>query len=130
LGAAPLDSHPVETSYLRTLYLRGALSLVTLLAIITLTLFQGYRRYRIASGNAQRRGLLLATFLGVAGFAFASLFIPYFETFPSNFYFWFLVAIIWCEPMSDKEVSALHAVGVGQQLASARAQKMAPRLGG
>jgi hypothetical protein len=120
----------VETSYLRILYLRGALSLVTLLAIIALTLSQGYRRYRIASGNPQRRGLFLATFLGVAGFVFASIFIPYYETFPSNFYFWFLVAIIWCEPMSEKEVSALHAVSLGQQLASARAQKMAPRLGG
>jgi O-antigen ligase len=130
LKSARPDSIPIETSYLRTLYLRGALSLVTLLAIITLTLFQGYRRYRAASGNPQMRGLFLATFLGVAGFSFASLFIPYFEMFPSNFYFWFLVAIIWCEPMSDKEVSVLHAVRLGQQLASARAQKLAPRLGG
>jgi hypothetical protein len=104
-----------ETYYLRTLYLRGAVSLVTLLSIIALTLFQGYHRYRLAYGNPQRRGLFLAAFLGVAGFAFASLFIPYFETFPSNFYFWFLVAIIWCEPMSEKEVSALHAVRPGRQ---------------
>ncbi|MGO8736802.1 MAG: O-antigen ligase family protein [Terriglobia bacterium] len=104
-----------ETYYLRTLYLRGAVSLVTLLSIIALTLFQGYHRYRLAYGNPQRRGLFLAVFLGVGGFTFASLFIPYFETFPSNFYFWFLVAIIWCEPMSEKELSALHAVRPGRQ---------------
>ena len=104
-----------ETYYLRTLYLRGAVSLVTLLSIIALTFFQGYHRYRLAYGNPQRRGLFLAVFLGVGGFAFASLFIPYFEIFPSNFYFWFLVAIIWCEPMSEKELSALHAVRLGRQ---------------
>jgi hypothetical protein len=92
-------------------------SLVTLLSIIALTLSQGYHRYCLAYGNPQRRGLFLAVFLGVAGFAFASLFIPYFETFPSNFYFWFLVAIIWCEPMSDKETRASHAVRPRQQLA-------------
>ena len=92
----------LETYYLRTLYLRGAVSLVTLLAIIGLTLLQGYHRYRAAYGNPQRRGLFLASFLGVAGFAFASMFVPYFDTFPSNFYFWFLVAIVWCEPMSEK----------------------------
>jgi hypothetical protein len=118
----------LETYYLRTLYLRGALSLVTLLGIIGLTLFQGYRRYRLAYGDPQRRGLFLATFLGVAGFAFASLFIPYFETFPSNFYIWFLVAIIWCEPMTEKEISALRAVRLGQRLASARAQNSIPRF--
>jgi hypothetical protein len=106
-----------ETYYIRTLYLRGAVSLVTLLSIIALTLSQGYHRYCLAYGNPQRRGLFLAVFLGVAGFAFASLFIPYFETFPSNFYFWFLVAIIWCEPMSDKETRASHAVRPRQQLA-------------
>jgi hypothetical protein len=120
----------VETYYLKTLYLRGALSLVTLLWIIALTLFQGHRRYSAAYGNPQRRGLFLAAFLGVAGFAFASLFIPYFETFPSNFYFWFLVAIIWCEPISEKEVSALHAQAarLHQQRAGGRAQKLLPRL--
>ena len=120
----------VETYYLRTLYLRGALSLVTLLSIIALTLSEGHRRYRAAYGNPQRRGLFLAVFLGVVGFAFASLFIPYFETFPSNFYFWFLVAIIWCEPMSEKEVSALRAPAARplQQLAGGRAQNFVPRL--
>jgi hypothetical protein len=124
------DLLSAETYYLRALYLRGALSLVTLLWIIALTLFQGYRRYRLAYGNPQRRGLFLAVFLGIAGFAFASLFIPYFEMFPSNFYFWFLVAIIWCEPMSEKEVSALHAQAARphQQLAGGRAQKLLPRL--
>ena len=120
----------IETYYLRTLYLRGGLSLVTLLSIIALTLFQGYNRYRLAYGNPQRRGLFLAVFLGVAGFAFASLFVPYFESFPSNFYFWFLAAIIWCEPMSDKEVSALRgqAARPHQQLAGGRAQNFVPRL--
>lgn len=120
----------IETYYLRTLYFRGALTLVTLLSIIALTLFQGHRRYRLAYGNPQRRGLFLAVFLGVAGFAFASLFIPYFETFPSNFYFWFLAAIIWCEPMSEKEVSALRgpAARPRQQPAGGRAQNFVPRL--
>jgi hypothetical protein len=87
-----------ETYYLRTLYLRGTFSLVTLLSIIALSVLEGYRRYRTASGNPQRRGLFLAALIGVAAFAFGSLFIPYFDMFPSNFYFWFLVAIIWCEP--------------------------------
>jgi hypothetical protein len=123
------DLLDAETYYLRTLYLRGAVSLVTLLCIIALTLFQGYQRYRLAYGNPQRRGLFLAVFLGVAGFAFASLFIPYFETFPSNFYFWFLVAIIWCEPMSEKEARASHAVLPHQQLARRKgAQAVASAL--
>ena len=38
----------------------------------------------------------------VVAFAFASIFNPYFDMFPSNFYFWFLVAIIWCEPEPRK----------------------------
>jgi hypothetical protein len=87
-----------ETYYLRTLYLRGALGLATLLSIIALSVYEGYRRYRAASGNPQRRGLFLAALIGVAAFAFGALFIPYFDIFPSNFYFWFLVAIIWGEP--------------------------------
>jgi hypothetical protein len=126
----PNDWLPLETYYLRTLYLRGALNLVTLLSIIALTLFEGHRRYRLAYGNPQRRGLFLAVFLGVAAFAFASLFIPYFDTFPSNFYFWFLAAIIWCEPMNEKEVCALHAQAarLHQQMAGGRAQKLSPRL--
>ena len=118
-----------ETYYLRTFYVRGAVSLIVLLWIIGLSLFEGHRRYRASYGNPQKRGLFLAAFLGVAGFAFASMFIPYFDTFPSNFYFWFLVAIIWCEPMSEKEVSALNAVRPHQQLVGGRAQKLAPRLG-
>jgi len=120
----------VETYYVQTLYFRGALSLVTLLGIIALTLSQGYHRYRLAYGNPQRRGLFLAAFLGVAGFAFANLFIPYFEAFPSNFYFWFLVAIIWCEPMREKEASAFHpqAAQPHQQLAAGRAHKLLPLL--
>jgi hypothetical protein len=128
LKTSASDVIPIETYYLRTLYLRGALSLASLLCILALTLFQGYRRYRAASGDPLRRGLFLATFLGVAGFAFAALFIPYFETFPSNFYFWFLVAIIWCEPMTEKEVSALHAARLGQRLVSGRAQRLVPGL--
>jgi hypothetical protein len=92
-----------ETYYLRTLYVRGAVNLVILLSIIGLTLVEGYRRYRAALGSPIKRGLFLAATLGVAGFSFASLFIPYFDTFPSNFYFWFLAAIIWCEPMQAKE---------------------------
>jgi hypothetical protein len=95
-----------ETYYLRTLYVRGAANLVILLTIIGLTLVEGYRRYRAALGSPIKRGLFLAATLGVAGFAFASLFIPYFDVFPSNFYFWFLAAIIWCEPMQAKEYSA------------------------
>jgi hypothetical protein len=115
-----------ETYYLRTLYVRGAVSLVVLLSIIGLSLFEAHRRYRAAYGNAEKRGLFLAASLGVTGFAFASLFIPYFESFPSNFYFWFLVAIIWCEPMSEKEVSALHAAAPRRQLVGGRA--LVPRL--
>jgi hypothetical protein len=130
LKSSPIDVIWVETYYLRTLYLRGALSLASLLCILGLTLFQGYRRYSAESGNPQRRGLFLATFLGVAGFAFAALFIPHFETFPSNFYFWFLVAIIWCEPMSEREISVLREGRLGQRLVGARAQRMAPGLRG
>jgi hypothetical protein len=128
LRTSASDVIPVETYYLRTLYLRGALSLISLLCILGLTLFRGYRRYLAASGSPQRRSLFLATLLGVAGFAFAALFIPYFETFPSNFYFWFLVAIIWCEPMSEKEVTTLHTARFGQRLVSGRAQRLAPGL--
>jgi hypothetical protein len=117
-----------ETYYLRTLYVRGAVSLVVLLSIICLTLFEGHRRYRATYGDPPRRGLFLAAYLGVAGFAFACLFIPFLDCFPSNFYFWFLVAIIWCEPMSEKEVSALHAVAPRRQLVGAKALKLAPRL--
>jgi hypothetical protein len=128
VGSFMGQSDPIglETYYLRTLYLRGAPSLVTLLCIIALSLLEGHRRYRAAYGDPQRRGLFLAVFLGVAGFAFASLFIPYFDIFPSNFYVWFLVAIIWCEPMSEKEVSALRAVAPSQQLVGGRA--LVPRL--
>jgi hypothetical protein len=122
------DPIGLETYYLRTLYLRGAVSLVVLLSIIGLSLFEGHRRYRAAYGNPEKRGLFLAAFLGVAGFAFASLFIPYFDVFPSNFYFWFLVAIIWCEPMSEKEISALRPVRPPQRLAGAEAQDLVPRL--
>jgi len=92
-----------ETYYLRTLYVRGGASLLILLSIMSLTLLEAHRRYRAALGDRMRRGLFLTAFLGVAGVAFACLFIPYLETFPSNFYFWFLVAIIWCEPMNERE---------------------------
>ena len=81
------------------------------------------------SGDRQRRALFLGAFLGVAGFAFASMFISYFESFPSNFYFWFLVALIWCEPMSEKEIYAVHAVRPKQQIVGGQAQKMALGLG-
>ena len=117
-----------ETYYLRTLYVRGAVSLIVLLAIIGLTVFEGHRRYRASYGNLQKRGLFLAALLGVAGFSFAALFISYFESFPTNFYFWFLVAIIWCEPMSEKEGAAIQAVRP-RQLVGVRGQGLAPRLG-
>jgi len=105
-----------ETYYLRTFFVRGAVSLLVILTMIGLTVFEGFRRYRAAAGDRQRRGLFLAAFLGVAGFAFASMFISYFESFPSNFYFWFLVAIIWCEPMSERELYAAHALRPKQQI--------------
>jgi hypothetical protein len=118
-----------ETYYLRAFYIRGGISLLILLSIIGLTLFEANRRYRAAQGNPMRRGLFLATFLGVAGFAFAALFIPYFDIFPSNFYFWFLTAIIWCEPMNEKEVAATHAARP-TQLVGARGQRLVTGLGG
>jgi hypothetical protein len=124
-----IDLHLPETYYLRTFYVRGGTSLIILFSIIGLTLFEGYRRYRAAYGNPERRGLFLATFLGVASFAFACLFIPYLDIFPSNFYFWFLVAIIWCEPMNEKEVSAFYAARPHQQLIGGRAQRFVPGLG-
>jgi hypothetical protein len=119
-----------ETYYLKTFYIRGGSSLLVLLSIIGLTLFEAYRRYRMARGNRMRKALFLSAFLGVAGVAFACLFISYLDTFPSNFYFWFLVAIIWCEPMSEKEVAAKLATRPRQQVGGARAQELAPRLGG
>jgi len=66
--------------------------------------------------------------LGAAGFTFACLFISYFDCFPSNFYFWFLAAVIWCEPMNEKEIAAAHAARP-RQLVGARGG-LAPRLGG
>ena len=118
-----------ETYYLRTFYVRGGVSLLLLLSITGLSLFEANRRYRAAKGNPARRGLFLAAFLGVAGVAFACLFIPYLETFPSNFYFWFLVAIIWAEPMNEREVVEFHAGRPSQQVAGKQAQVLAPRLG-
>jgi hypothetical protein len=118
-----------ETYYLRTFFVRGAISLFTILSIIGMTVFEGFRRYRAATGDPQRRALFLAVFLGVAGFAFASLFISYFESFPSNFYFWFLVAIIWCEPMSERELYAIHAVRPKQQIAGGKVPGTAPAIG-
>jgi len=118
-----------ETYYLRTFYVRGGISLLIQLSIIGLTLFEANRRYRAALGNPQRRALFLTAFLGVAAFSFAALFIPYFDIFPSNFYFWFLTAIIWCEPMNEKEVAATHAARP-HQLVGARGQRLATRLGG
>jgi hypothetical protein len=118
-----------ETYYLRTFFVRGAVDLLVILAIIGMTVFEGFRRYRAATGDRQRRALFLAAFLGVAGFAFASLFISYFESFPSNFYFWFLVAIIWCEPMSEKELYAIRAVRPRQQIVGGKAQMAAPGIG-
>jgi hypothetical protein len=117
-----------ETYYLRTLYVRGAVSLGILLLIIGLSLFEGHRRYRASSGNPEKRGLFLAASLGVAGFAFASLFIPYFDIFPSNFYFWFLVAVIWCEPMREKGPLPARAVRPRQQLAGRRVGMLVPGL--
>jgi len=110
-----------ETYYLRTFFVRGAISLLVILSILAVTAFEGFRRYRAAAGERQRRALFLAAFLGVTGFAFASLFISYFESFPSNFYFWFLVAVIWCEPMSERELYAIHAVRPKQQVVGGRA---------
>jgi hypothetical protein len=117
-----------ETYYLRTFYLRGGASLVILLLIIGLSLYESHHRYRVAKGDRERRGLFLAAFLGVAGIAFACLFIPYLDSFPTNFYFWFLVAIIWCEPMSEKEIAAMHAARPQQQLARGATRKLAPGL--
>jgi len=118
-----------ETYYLRTFFVRGAISLLVILSIIGMTVFEGFRRYRAAIGDRQRRALFLAAFLGVAGFAFASMFISYFESFPSNFYFWFLVAIIWCEPMSERELYAIHAVRPKQQIVGGKAQTLALGIG-
>jgi hypothetical protein len=117
-----------ETYYLRTFYLRGGASLVILLAIIGLSLFESHHRYRAAKGDRERRGLFLACFLGVAGVAFACLFIPYLDSFPSNFYFWFLVAIIWCEPMSEREIVAMHAARPQQHVVGGKSGKLAPGL--
>ena len=117
-----------ETYYLRTFYLRGGISLSILLSIIGLTLSEGHRRYRAALGDRVRRGLFLAAMLGAAGFAFACLFISYLDVFPSNFYFWFLAAVIWCEPMNEKEIAATYAARP-RQLVGARGG-LVPRLGG
>ena len=117
-----------ETYYLRTFYLRGGTSLVILLAIIGLSLFESHHRYRAVKGNPERRGLFLATFLGVGGVAFACLFIPYLDSYPSNFYFWFLVAIIWCEPMSEREMAVMHAGRPQQQVEGGKSRKLAPGL--
>jgi len=114
-----------ETYYLRTFYLRGGTSLIILLAIIGLSLFESHHRYRAVKGDPERRGLFLATFLGVSGIAFACLFIPYLDSFPTNFYFWFLVAIIWCEPMCEKEIAAMHAARPQQQVVAGQTQKLA-----
>ena len=118
-----------ETYYLRTFFVRGAISLLVILSIIGLTVFEGFRRYRAATGDRQKRALFLAAFLGVAGFAFASMFISYFESFPSNFYFWFLVAIIWCEPMSEREVYEVRAVRPKQQVVGGQEPRLAPGMG-
>lgn len=91
-----------ETYYLRTLYTRGAVSLGALLLMIFMSIRQAHRRYRAASGNPEQRGLFLALMASVVAFAFGSIFNPYFDMFPSNFYFWFLVAILWCEPEQRK----------------------------
>jgi hypothetical protein len=91
-----------ETYYMRTLYTRGAVSLGALLVMILMSFRQAHRRYRAASDDPQQRGLFLALMAGVVAFAFGSLFNPYFDMFPSNFYFWFLVGIIWCEPERRK----------------------------
>jgi len=117
-----------ETYYLRTFYLRGGASLIILLSIMGLSLFESHHRYRAVKGDRERRGLFLATFLGVAGLAFACLFIPYLDSFPSNFYFWFLVAIIWCEPMSEREIAAMHAARPQQQVSHQKMRKLSPGL--
>ena len=119
-----------ETYYLRTFYVRGGVSLLLLLSIISLTLFEANHRYRAVRGNPEKRGLFLTTFLGVAGITFACLFIPYLETFPTNFYFWFLVAIIWGEPMTEKEIAEFRAFRPRQQVTGGGTQLVAPRLGG
>jgi O-antigen ligase len=87
-----------ETYYLRTIYLRGLPGLLVLLSIIVVSVSEAYRRYRGARGSPEQKGLFLAILVCLCSFSFASLFIPYFDTFPSNFYFWFLVAILWSEP--------------------------------
>lgn len=87
-----------ETYYLRIIYLRGIPALLVLLSIIVVSIAEAYRRYRGAPGSPQQRGLFLAIMVCLCSFSFASLFIPYFDTFPSNFYFWFLVGILWSEP--------------------------------
>ena len=95
---SPTAASLPETYYLRTLYVRGVLSLAVLFGIIGLSLWEAHGRYRAAAGDRSQRGLFLGALVAISSFAFASLFIPYFDTFPSNFYFWFLVAIVWCEP--------------------------------
>jgi hypothetical protein len=96
-----------ETYYFRTLYIRGVPSLLLLLCIIGLSGLEAHRRYRVAAGNRLHRGLFLGLLVGISSFAFASLFLPYFDTFPSNFYFWFLVAIVWSEPEPARKAPAI-----------------------
>lgn len=91
-----------ETYYERTVYLRGVPELLVLLFMIGLSVYEARQRYYLAAGNPLQRGVWLGCQLTICSYAFACSFIPYLDMFPSNFYFWFLVAIVWAEPMRNK----------------------------
>jgi hypothetical protein len=92
----------VETYYEAVVYLRGVPELLLLSFMIGLSAHEARRRYRLSAGDPMQRGLWLGCQLAICSFAFASWFHPYFDAFPSNFYIWFLVAIVWAEPMRNK----------------------------
>jgi hypothetical protein len=92
----------VETYYEAAVYHRGVPEFLLLLFMIGLSVHEARRRYILSAGNPVQRGLWLGCQLAICSFVFASSFHPYFDAFPSNFYIWYLVAIVWAEPMRDK----------------------------
>jgi hypothetical protein len=78
----------IESWYLALVVRTGALGLLLWVVIMGATVVRGFRYRNLSQAHAVATSALISLCVG-------SVFIPYPDTFPTNFYFWLAVGTIW-----------------------------------
>ena len=85
----------IETFYLALMVRGGMPALVLFGAIIGLTVIRGWKLRQASPVHAAALCVVLVI-------SIASLFIPYPDSYPTNFYLWLAVGILWMDPEPER----------------------------